>query len=85
MLEIKVRPRAGKCRVTLRNDGTVLVEVTSAPEGGRATEQALRTLTRALGLRPREATLLKGARNRTKTVLLKGLSVQACSTKLEVS
>ncbi|MBL6974203.1 MAG: DUF167 domain-containing protein [Deltaproteobacteria bacterium] len=85
VLEIKVRPRAGKCRVTHRKDGTVVVEVTSAPENGQATKQALRTLARAVGLRSCDATILKGARNRKKTVLLKGLTKGACLAGLEVS
>jgi uncharacterized protein len=78
VVEISVRPRAGRCRVGRLTGGRLRVEVTAAPEGGEATAQALATLASAAGLRAADATLLKGVRDRHKTVLLQGASLAAC-------
>jgi uncharacterized protein (TIGR00251 family) len=76
VVEVSVRPRAGKCRVAGLSGGRLKVEVTAAPEGGAATEQALATLAAAAGVRASQAVLLKGMRDRHKTVLLKGLRLE---------
>lgn len=84
MVQIRVRPRAGRCRVASRKGDRLLVEVKSPPEGGRATKQALSTLARAVGLKAGDATLLIGAKDRKKTVLLRGLSKEECEARLEI-
>jgi len=61
----------------------VRIEVTAAPEDGRATEQALATLAGACGLRASQAVLLKGARERHKTVLLRGASLATCEAAVD--
>ena len=45
----------------------VVVRVRSAPERGRATEEAARALADALGIAPGRVRLRAGARSRTKT------------------
>jgi len=80
--EISVRPRAGRCRVAGVTAGRLRVEVTAAPEDGAATEQALATLASAAGLKSSCAVLLKGRRERHKTILLKGASLAACQAAL---
>jgi uncharacterized protein YggU (UPF0235/DUF167 family) len=84
VVEIAVRPRAGRCRVAGLSGERLKVEVTSAPEGGAATEQALATLAAAAGLRASHAVLLKGLRERHKTVLLEGISLAECRTRLGI-
>lgn len=82
VIEIAVRPRAGRCRVNGASGGRIRIEVTSAPEGGEATRQALATLAEALGVRAADATLLKGAHHRHKTVRIAGVSEAACLARL---
>jgi len=82
VVEISVRPRAGRCRVAGVRGGRLRIEVKAAPERGRATAQAISTLARAAGIRDTNATLLRGARNRNKTVLLAGASLTDCSKRL---
>lgn len=82
VVEVSVRPRAGRCRVRGVTGGRLRVEVTAAPEGGEATAQALATLASAAGLRASAAVLLKGARDRHKTVLLQGAALAACREAL---
>lgn len=82
--EISVRPRAGRCRVVGVTAGRLRVEVTAAPEDGAATAQALATLASAMGVKTVTAVLLKGQRERHKTVLLKGASLAACQAALDL-
>ena len=84
VVEIAVRPRSGRCRVSGVAAGRLRVEVTSAPEGGAATEQALATLAGAAGLRASRAVLLKGLRERHKSVLLEGISLAECRERLGI-
>ncbi len=82
VVECSVRPRAGRCRVGGITGGRLRVEVTAAPEDGTATQQALATLAAAAGLKASCAVLLKGRRDRHKTVLLKGASLDQCRATL---
>ena len=82
VVEVSVRPRAGRCRVAGIKGGRLRVEVTSAPEGGEATRQALATLAAACGLKAAQATLLRGLRERHKVVRLEGISLASCIEKL---
>ncbi len=60
------------------------IEVTAAPEGGRATREALQTLARALGVPVSAVMVLRGERSRHKTVLVRGLGVADCLARLGV-
>jgi len=82
VIEVSVRPRAGRCRVGGVSGGRLRVEVTAAPEGGDATRQALATLAQAVGARANDATLLKGARERHKTVRIDGVTEAECRARL---
>lgn len=82
VIEVSVRPRAGRCRVHGVSGERIRIEVTSAPEGGEATRQALATLAEALGVRAADATLLKGAHHRHKTVRVAGVSEAMCRARL---
>lgn len=81
-IEVSVRPRAGRCRVLGLSGGRVKVEVTAAPEGGEATSQAMATLARVLGVRATDVVLLRGMRERHKTMLVRGLTVSQAAEAL---
>lgn len=82
VIELSVRQRAGRCRVGGVSGGRLRVEVTAAPEDGEATRQALATLAQAVGARAADATLLKGARERHKTVRIDGVTEARCRERL---
>lgn len=82
VLEVSVRPKGGRCRVAGASGGRVRVEVTAAPEGGRATREAVQTLARALGVPVSAVTVLRGERFRHKTVLVRGVAVSDCLARL---
>lgn len=50
------------------HDGALVVRVSERAVDGRATAAALVAVASALGLRPREVTLVSGATSRTKVV-----------------
>jgi uncharacterized protein YggU (UPF0235/DUF167 family) len=62
---VRVAPRSGRTAVEAGPEG-IVVRVRSAPEGGRATEEARRTLAEAAGVPPTAVRLRSGARSRTK-------------------
>jgi uncharacterized protein YggU (UPF0235/DUF167 family) len=69
-LAVRVRPGASRTQVggTYGDgpDAPLLVAVTARAVDGAATEAVLRAVAEALGLRPRQVTLLRGATNRDK-------------------
>lgn len=70
---VKVVPRSGRRSVELTPRG-VVIRVRSAPEDGRATDEARRALAEALGVSPSEVSLRKGRRSRQKVFDIDGLS-----------
>ena len=63
-----VRPRSGRSAVGGDHGGSLVVRVQAAPESGKATEQALRVLADALGVRRHQVSLVSGHSSRTKVV-----------------
>lgn len=82
VIEITVRPKAGRCRVAGSSGGRVRVEVSAPPEGGRATREALQTLARALGVPASDVVLVRGERSRHKRVLVRGIGVGEVRARL---
>ena len=62
---IRVVPRAGRSAVEVGPRG-IVVRVRSAPDAGKATEEARRVLAEALDVPPSALRLRSGARSRTK-------------------
>lgn len=65
---IRVTPGAGRTAVGGDHDGALVVRVAARAVDGAATEAALRAVADALGLRPRQVSLVRGATSRTKIV-----------------
>ncbi len=65
-LQVRVTPRASRNAVTLSEDGSIRVQVTTVPEGGKANAEVLRLLAKALGIAKTRLTLLRGASGRDK-------------------
>lgn len=81
MVTVRVVPRSGRRAVEVRPGG-VTVRVRAAPEGGRATEEARRTLAEALGVAPARITLVRGATARVKTFEVEGLEAHDLQVRL---
>jgi hypothetical protein len=66
--EIHVRPGASKAVVGGEYDGALVVRVMEPADGGRATEAALRAVSKALGVPRRSVVLVWGATSRRKLI-----------------
>jgi uncharacterized protein YggU (UPF0235/DUF167 family) len=80
LVTARVRPRS---RPGLElHDGGLVVRVASAPEKGRATEEARRALAEALDVAASRLRLVRGATSRTKVFEVSGLSPVETRTRL---
>jgi len=80
-LTVRVVPRSNRAGAE-RRGGQVVLRVRAPAEGGRATEEARRLLAEALGV-PRAAVGLRtGARSRTKTFEVEGLSPKMIAARV---
>jgi uncharacterized protein YggU (UPF0235/DUF167 family) len=75
-ITVRVRPRSTRAGVERGPDGPV-IRVRAAPEGGRATAEAARSLATAVGVAPTAVTLVRGRRSRLKTFAVEGVSDEA--------
>ncbi|MGZ5299032.1 MAG: DUF167 domain-containing protein [Actinomycetota bacterium] len=83
-ITVRVAPRSGRTAVESGPDG-VVVRVRAAPEGGRATQEAARALAEALGVPRTRVRLRFGARSRTKTFEVDGLSARDLQQRIHRS
>lgn len=73
LLEVKVVPGASRSRVAGPFGEGVRVQVAAPPEKGRANEELCATLAAALGVRPSDVSVVRGASSPRKTVLVASL------------
>lgn len=66
MIEVRARPGARRNLLSVEADGSIRVEVTTAPEDGKANAAILRLLADAVGLAPSRIELAHGASARVK-------------------
>jgi uncharacterized protein len=69
---VRVRPGASRTRVGGSHGEALVVRVGAPAVDGRATEAALRAVAEALGVRPRQVSLVRGATSRTKVIEVEG-------------
>lgn len=82
-LAIRVQPGARRTGLAGRlSDGTLKVAVTAPPEDGRANAALVEWLAEALGLRPRQVRVVRGAASRSKTIEIEGLDEDEVSKRL---
>ena len=67
-ITIRVQPKASRRDVTLQDDVTLRVRVTSPPEGGKANDDVCEVLAKALGVPKRDVRIASGHRSRAKVV-----------------
>ena len=81
VLAVRVVPGASAAKVVGLFGDELKVRVCSPPLDGRANEELLGVVAAALGLRPREVSLLSGHTSRSKQVLV-GLPVDEVQRRL---
>jgi uncharacterized protein YggU (UPF0235/DUF167 family) len=72
LIEIRARPGARRNLLTVAPDGSIRVEVTAAPEDGKANAAIRRLLAEVLGVAPSRIELAQGATARTKRFVVLG-------------
>lgn len=77
-------PRAGRTAVEAGSAG-IVVRVRSAPDGGRATEEARRAMAEALGVPPSRVVLRSGATSRVKVFEVEGLEAEQIEMRLRAT
>jgi uncharacterized protein (TIGR00251 family) len=75
LLTVRVQPGARTTAVLGDHGNALKVAVTAPPEGGRANQAVLELLRCWLGLKRSQVELHSGATNRTKTVLIRGVTI----------
>ena len=81
-LWIAVTPRSHRDGVGPFRDGTLHVRVTRPPADGEANRAVVRIVADALGVAPRDVTILSGDRSRRKRLQVDGIAVTTLDRRL---
>lgn len=71
-LTVRVVPGAKKSEFAGIADGAVRVRIAAPPVDGKANQAVIELIAKAVGLRPKQLTLLRGDKSRTKQILIPG-------------
>jgi uncharacterized protein YggU (UPF0235/DUF167 family) len=82
VLPVHAKPGGRKDRLAGEHAGAVRVEVTAAPERGKATEAIAAVLAEALGVKASDLRLLAGPTSRQKKFLVVGMGVEEVRGRL---
>ena len=82
IVPIKAQPSARRNGLAGVHAGALKVQVTQAPEKGKATDAVLETIAKSLNLKRSQVSLVSGATSPQKRVLITGLSVAELSERL---
>ncbi len=83
LLKVAARPGASRSAVQGLAGDALKVAIQAPPEKGKANDELVRFLAKALGLRRPQVTLVKGDTSRDKVVRIEGLSAEALRAALE--
>lgn len=72
MLPVKLIPNAGKDEISGWENGILKVRITAVPEKGKANAHLIKFLAGQFKVSKSDITLIKGEKNRHKTLLIKG-------------
>lgn len=82
LLKVAARPGASRTAVQGLAGDALKVAINAPPEKGKANDELVRFLARALGLRRAQVTLVRGEASRDKVVRVEGLTVEALRAAL---
>jgi uncharacterized protein len=82
LLDIKVSPKSSRSMVILDQSSTIKVYLNSPPVDGRANEECIRLLAKAIGIPKSHIEIEKGASSRNKRIAITGLSASEVITRL---
>ena len=82
IVPVKAQPGARRNGLAGEHAGALKVQVTQAPERGKATDAVLETIADALRLKHSQVSLLSGATSTQKRVLVSGISLADLAERL---
>jgi len=80
-IDVRVTPGSAKTGIELNAEGAS-IRVRSAPEAGKATDEARRALAKALRVPPSSVVLQSGRRSRVKVFAVEGLTTDQMIARL---
>ena len=84
-LHIKVVPGASRDRIAGRLGDAVKVQVSAAPEGGKANKAVEALLAESLGLKSNQVTVVKGHTQPRKVVQIVGISQEELDARISAA
>ena len=81
-LRLRVKPGGRQQRLIGAYGGALKLEVSAAPERGRANTAVIRLLSEALGIRRNQVEIVAGASSQDKVAVLTGCSVEEITAQL---
>ncbi len=81
--QVRVKPRSSRSAIVGFSSGVWQVAVNSPPEDGKANQEVLRVLAKALGVAPSMVEIQQGQKSRNKTVSIPSLAEEVVKAKLE--
>ena len=82
IVPVKAQPGARRNGLAGEHAGALKIQVTQAPERGKATDAVLETIADALSLKRSQVSLLSGATSPQKRVLVSGVSLADLAERL---
>lgn len=84
IIPVKAQPGARRNGLAGEQAEALKVQVTQAPERGKATQAVLETISDALWLKRSQVSLLSGATSPQKRVLVTGISLEELKQRLRI-
>jgi len=84
-LRLRVKPGGRQQRLIGAYGGALKLEVSSAPEKGRANAAVVRLLSEALGIRQNQVEIVAGTSSQDKIVVLTGCSIEEITAVLRAA
>ncbi len=81
-LHVKVHPKARRDSVQVIEGGSLKIDVTAPPEGGKANDAVIALLAKALGVAKGDVEIVRGRRSRDKLVRVHGLTEDELTARL---
>jgi uncharacterized protein len=81
--QVRVKPKSSRSAIVGFSSGVWQVALNSPPEDGKANQELLRLLAKALGVAPSTLEIRQGQKSRNKTVSISSLVEEAVRDKLE--
>jgi uncharacterized protein (TIGR00251 family) len=82
VIPVRVRAAARRTGLAGVHDGALRIDVTAAPEKGKANRAVVELLSEVLGVAKRDVQLVSGATSSSKRVLVAGLGLEAVRGRL---